>query len=72
MNSTEYLATTSACMLLMPEENFHKAILTGTRKISELSKLFGVPSEAVRLRAKQLGYRIKETKPERTGNESNY
>jgi len=45
-----------ACELLMPKEQFEQFIKKQSGDVSVIARHFQVPSMAVRLRAKQLGY----------------
>lgn len=55
----EYKANEFAAELLMPENMFRTLIEGGTKKIVELANLFDVSTEAIKYRAKAIGYNIK-------------
>ncbi|WP_290705317.1 ImmA/IrrE family metallo-endopeptidase [Amphritea sp.] len=56
MNRMETEANQFAAELLMPEDDFHSAISTGSQKVEDIAEFFHVSSMAVRIRAKSLGY----------------
>ena len=57
-SSIEFKANEFAAELLMPAELIHKAIKK-TKKIVDLAELFKLSVQALKLRAKELGYNIK-------------
>lgn len=55
-NWMEAEANTFAAAILMPENEFNRAIQSGLTKVEDLAGFFQVSSMAVRIRAKVLGY----------------
>jgi Zn-dependent peptidase ImmA (M78 family) len=46
-------------MLLMPEDKFREIVKT-TKHIGDVAEIFGVPASQVKVRAIELGYKLKE------------
>ena len=60
MSTMEYSANEFAAKLLMPEDRVRKAISEGMKNIGKLAERFGVSSQAMLIRAKELGYKMKQ------------
>lgn len=58
-SAIEYNADKFAAELLMPEDDFRRAVDSGHKSVQELSDLFNVSSIAVEIRAKSLNFKTR-------------